>query len=429
MTSLLGSISGQFAKPVVFGMLFPVLITAALNAALVVPVLPIGPQLEPALRRIALGEQSAWKVVALSFFVLFITGLLYALNIPIIRLYEGYGWRDSWIGTWLANRQRDRYTATVTIRAAIRGLARQLRMLDPTDPQLPSLRGKQTALARSINSDWPDRDELVLPTRLGNTIRSFERYPFRAYGMDTIVLWPRLVAKIESGFAATIDEAKSAFDFMLNCSVLTGITALVLVVLASYRIAPLGAREDVLWRALVFGAMSVAFYRLSISRAVAWGLQVRSAFDLYRGELLKALGYARMPAAPDEEQMMWQTISNQLLYADAIDAPLAYADPPARAVVFPPTVAVEVTRTLESLEPNGTIRVRIVITNTDPRRRAVERLRLIDTLPEGHPYIADSVWVSRGQVVVAAMKPLQLVLDPLPPAGQLVVNYAVRPAA
>ena len=49
--------------------------------------------------------------------------------------------------------------------------------------------------------------------------------------MDGIALWPRLVADIETPLAATIDDAKIAFDFMINCSFLSALTACVAVTL------------------------------------------------------------------------------------------------------------------------------------------------------------------------------------------------------
>ena len=43
-------------------------------------------------------------VTALTVFTLIITILLYSLNIPVIRLYEGYPWMDSWVGQWCRKR-------------------------------------------------------------------------------------------------------------------------------------------------------------------------------------------------------------------------------------------------------------------------------------------------------------------------------------
>jgi hypothetical protein len=40
---------------------------------------------------------------------------------------------------------------------------------------------------------------------------------------------------------------------------------------------------------------------------------VKSAFDLYRWDLLKQLGYERMPKTLAEEEKMWDTISTQMI--------------------------------------------------------------------------------------------------------------------
>ena len=49
---------------------------------------------------------------------------------------------------------------------------------------------------------------------------------------------------------------------------------------------------------------------------------MRAAFDLYRLDLLKPLGYQHQPVSAQEERALWRRINVRLLYPDvAIDVP------------------------------------------------------------------------------------------------------------
>jgi hypothetical protein len=109
MTSLLSSISGQFGKSIFLGAMFPVLIVAVLNSLLTVPLLPFADVSQKHIQQIATGKET-WGAILLVFAVVFVTGVLYNLNIPIIRMYEGYPWQESWLG-WLSMHRKKKIFA------------------------------------------------------------------------------------------------------------------------------------------------------------------------------------------------------------------------------------------------------------------------------------------------------------------------------
>jgi hypothetical protein len=94
VTNILSSISGQFSKSLILGTFFPVMVFVILAQIFVVPLLPsdwlVLRQLETL--------DTQWRVVVILLLAIVLSGLLYNLNIPIIRFYEGYPWQDSWIG-------------------------------------------------------------------------------------------------------------------------------------------------------------------------------------------------------------------------------------------------------------------------------------------------------------------------------------------
>src|SRR5947208_10716215 len=167
MTSLLTSISGQFGRAILLGILFPVLIVSILNDLITVPLLSFGPALQAQLSRIATGEDK-WAAVFLVFVVVVVSGFLYNLNITIIRLYEGYSWKGSWLGQLWSWRKKNLFRQVGPLRLSLRYLRRQLRDVEPDKTLSQGMQSEQNDLARFINSELPDRKDLVLPTRLGN---------------------------------------------------------------------------------------------------------------------------------------------------------------------------------------------------------------------------------------------------------------------
>ncbi len=190
-----------------------------------------------------------------------------------------------------------------------------------------------------FNTKFPYDRELVLPTRFGNAIRSFESYPNKVYGADSIPVWPRLQAVLPREVTAEIDDARAQVDFFINVLVLAlliGAAALVRLIIylhmAGYcsRVdvdaftycSPHGW-EDVGFRwellAWVGGAVAVAriCYGSAIARVEVWGTFVKSAFDLYLPELAKQLGYD-LPGANEERQKFWDAVNSLFLYAAPI---------------------------------------------------------------------------------------------------------------
>ena len=84
----------------------------------------------------------------------------------------------------------------------------QMEKIAPGADRLANIRGEQQRVALMRTQALPGRKALVMPTQSGNAIRSFEYYPTAQYGMSSITLWPRLIAKIDKDYAAVIDEAR-----------------------------------------------------------------------------------------------------------------------------------------------------------------------------------------------------------------------------
>ena len=430
MGGLLSAISGQFAKAIILGTLFPVVVVLGLNIFLVAPLMPLTASLPGQLLKIASADDKWGTAAVVTFIVLLITGLLYNLNNPIIRLYEGYPWANSMFGKYLTRRETERFTEATELLSAAVWLGPELAKAAPGDPLTTEIPQQGTDLALLLNSDLPDSEGFVLPTRLGNVIRCFERYASLAYGMDAIVLWPRLIGKIDAGFASTIDEAKTSFDFMLNTSFLSGLTACAILVIGLSK--PLALTWDDsgpwFWRVLLFIAMARAFYLLSISRASEWGGQVRSAFDLYRFDLLSKMGFVRKPLTNGEERILWGKITTQLLYPTDWDPLMTYEDPSPRLIPDPADIALTTLRRYGLQQPNQRIPVTLDLSNPDATRE-VESLVVIEPVPDGYKYVPGSATVTAGVVLnVSRITPLEFYIGPVAEDSTVTIEYAIKPA-
>lgn len=153
------------------------------------------------------------------------------------------------------------------------------------------------------------RPHEVMPTRLGNILKNAELYPRMRYGIDAVLVWPRLYNVLPDRFVQLFLEARSGLDFMLVLTTLSGAFA----VLSGLYLLIVGATW---WLFLVcfLGGLLVArlAYQGALGSAVAYAEQIKVAFDLYRNELLKQMRLP-LPSTPEEEKSQWSDIDLFLL--------------------------------------------------------------------------------------------------------------------
>ncbi len=125
----------------------------------------------------------------------------------------------------------------------------------------------------------------VRPTRLGNIYKVAQLYPYLRYGADTTVIWSRLRSVLPKDFVERIQDAKIATDFLLLCALLSVLFSLVTL---PYLLIH---RADILLLLLcILGIpLGVAAYYCSLTPATSYAELTKTAFDLYRHSLLKAL--------------------------------------------------------------------------------------------------------------------------------------------
>jgi len=171
---------------------------------------------------------------------------------------------------------------------------------------------RRDEVLRYLAMRFPEDKELILPTRLGNTIRAFERYPSRVYGVESVTAWTRLLSVIPKQYIELVDNSKADVDFFVN-------TALLLIITVLEMIAMFFLYS---WVTLIFAIFlllgSAICYQLAVTKSKAWGSVVKSCFDNFRLDLLKQLGYKR-PANLYRERQIWDVVSKTFLYMEYHD--------------------------------------------------------------------------------------------------------------
>jgi hypothetical protein len=167
--------------------------------------------------------------------------------------------------------------------------------------------------------DFPEELELILPTRLGNVMRAYERYSDVVYEIEAIAIWPRLFMIIPEEARERIRESEGLFHFSVNMlftSIVTLATSGGMIISTLCHEGLVGLANTISWPiilVLAFGAFFAWFswWRLP-DAARQRGEEVKSAFDLYRAELADALGF-ELPATEAEERRMWRLVSRRML--------------------------------------------------------------------------------------------------------------------
>lgn len=427
MTEFFSKISGQIIGPMILSAFFPAVLFVAALSLVVIPLAPFAQPWTQVVNSATAWQQNGIAVLEITFLVLVLSVVLYNLNTPIIRMYEGYPWKDSWIGRFLVKRQQGRFGRAFLIRRCIAKLRIEAQ-LARTDIDLRDLPDIQQKLVLTLNNAYPNKSTLVLPTRLGNVIRAFETYTTRQYGAGAIALWPRLVGVLDSTFAQGVDSAKTSFDFMINSSFLSLLLAAMSAVAGLIWKPPVAQMLYQPWMTwtLVFVSLSYLSYVAAINRAAEWGTQVKCAFDLYRLTLLTKLGYETKPANLTEERRMWEVINYKFAFPDEHTYPdLPYSTPQTFFTVDPVSTIVTCKRSVRLMNDQS-VQIKIVVANADPTKAPAKRVVLEDAVPAGKAYIRGSGIVNGARATLLSLNPIKIELGPLRYDEKRTVIYSIK---
>jgi len=251
------------------------------------------------------GVSDGAKIAVLGGAGLLLGLILLGLNWQITRAYEGYP---------LASRRRRHLFGPLHDLL----LKRQENGYDQLrrDYARPTATGAERAAAawRLDREFPPERDEL-LPTRFGNAVLAFERHAWVRWGLDSVVVWPRINLLLSDHEAEQQTNARGEVAFFVNASLLLAIAAVYLAVDAVEN-TPLTGFEHLVY--VIPFVLVLLLARWAVGAAARWGNVIRAAIDLHRLDLYKKLGVRRPDSFTKEREQL----------APAINAALVYGRPP-----------------------------------------------------------------------------------------------------
>jgi hypothetical protein len=154
------------------------------------------------------------------------------------------------------------------------------------DPLMRHAVAAQEALRRV--DIYPTNDHRILPTQLGNALKSFEDSAGRQYGLNAITISPHLHLVAPDWHRNYLMDARESMDSTIRiCTV--GLVAAVLTIGFLY-----AQGLWLLWALLPY-AVSYLAYRGAVSAAQAYGGAVGTAIDLNRFRIYTELGLDPTP--------------------------------------------------------------------------------------------------------------------------------------
>jgi len=211
--------------------------------------------------------------------------LLQALTSPLMRFYEGYALPRR-LAEWSKAGQENQ------VNRLIAG------MNDPANKSSASD-------ARNRYTYFPENLKRLRPTRFGNTLTAAEEHAYNMLKLDSVLWWPRLFPLLPENFREQVNTALVPVVGLLNLC-----TALIL--LATFGSGFIFWTDQRWWLfglILPGGLVLARFcYIAAIHAAVSYGNLIRTAFDLYRHNILKQMGIF-VPTNVDDEVYLWRALN------------------------------------------------------------------------------------------------------------------------
>jgi hypothetical protein len=171
--------------------------------------------------------------------------------------------------------------------------------------------------AFQLDRYFPDKAELLRPTRFGNVNEALELYAYTRYGLDRLV-WPRIRALLSDREVERHTDLRTDLVMSVNFSLVAAAMAIPYFIdLVHYR----GFSVRGLAQLLGALAVSYAFLRLATSALARWGDEVHVAVDINRRTLYEKLGLVD-PKDDAEEKTLALALNELLAYGVPIPEPL-----------------------------------------------------------------------------------------------------------
>lgn len=239
--------------------------------------------------------------------------LLQPLQLSMVRVLEG-GF-PKWLGSGLARKWQMRRKKRLA--EAVQGVVDQAGELNDGDLNRADLIQRAGAASVRLRSRFPLPDHAVRPTALGNALAAAEDTAGAGYGLDSVVVWPRLYPLLGDQIRAIVDDLRDGMDASARLAATGALTAIATVALLAWHSGVLILLASVPAGVALFG------YVGAVRGAMAFGAAMCVAFDLHRFDLLRAL---RLAVPPDQGQEQEGNRHLSDFLRQGIPVPFTYTD-------------------------------------------------------------------------------------------------------
>ena len=246
-----------------------------------------------ALKARGLGEAfglAAFTVLSLSVVLAYSSQLIY-------RILEGYH-LPQWLDQSLTRRQQCRVRRLMALKTALER--------NPAGPK-----SKAYGIALEQLGLYPPAVESIMPTRLGNALKTLEAFGLDRYGLDSQQFWFELVGTAESSIRQENEEMRAQVDLFV-----AALAVFALLVIASL-VTAVESNEPRAPALLAAGAalfLPIA-YKGALRNMKDWVNSTRAMINLGRHRVASGMGLV-VPRRLDDEVRMWQATSAVLHYRD-----------------------------------------------------------------------------------------------------------------
>ena len=228
--------------------------------------------------------------------------LMEFLRLPVLRLLEGY-WPFRWLAAWVAGYRRERVLDRKRRWGAL--------MLKRDGEGLTWAEQRELARLEAWRFHTPRDAEDILPTRLGDILKTAETRPRQRYGLDPVLLWPHLWLALPDNVRGDLAAARARLDKLVE----------------SWAWGFLFAGWSCAWRwAWVIALLWMAIaYILALGAAETFADLLLATFDTYRWRLYESLRWP-LPESSEEERAAGAALT-RYVQRGMLDAPVKYEHP------------------------------------------------------------------------------------------------------
>jgi len=207
---------------------------------------------------------------------------LQPLQFRLVQLMEGYwpAWFPQFLlrlGIRLERSRRDRVRARLAIVSRSSAPAAQAAARERAQTAETQLRQRFPA------------EERLLPTALGNALRASEDMVGQRYGLESVIIWPRLFPLLPDRVRNGVDDEVTQLDVAVRLAVTWTVAGL--VGLGWLFCEPAALWQNPTWMLVPVGVFVLArlSYQSGVESAIAQGVDLEVAIDLYRARVIDAM--------------------------------------------------------------------------------------------------------------------------------------------